>query len=68
MKPRSAQLPLVFYRAPATARTTMTLDQLQSLLLKTDGRFRAIDGAQWSIESARLCPNVYEVTARKVVE
>ena len=68
MKPRSPSLPIVFYRAPAAARTTMTLDQLQSLLLKTDARFRAIDGAYWSIESSRLCPNVYEVTARKVVE
>lgn len=67
MKPRSPSLPLVFYRSPSTARTTLTLDQLQTLLLKTDARFKAIDGSAWSIESQRLCPNVYEVTARKVV-
>lgn len=66
-KQRTPSLPLVFYRAPATARTTLTLDQLQSLLLATDGRFRATDGTVWNLENVRLCPNVYEITARRVV-
>lgn len=67
MKPRAPSLPLAFFRTPSVARTTMTLDQLQTLLLKTDARFRATDGAMWSIESSRLCPNVYEITARRIV-
>lgn len=67
MKARTPTLPLDFYRRPAEARTTMTLDQLQILLLQTDARFRATDGGLWSIESARLCPNVYEVSARRII-
>lgn len=66
MKSRAPSLPLVFYRNPSEARTTMTLDQLQTLLLNTDARFRAADGAMWAIESQRLCPNVYEISARRI--
>lgn len=68
MKKPTVKLPLAFYRTPATARTTMTLNDLQTLLLTIDGRFTAADRTVWELESRKMVPDVYEVTARRVIE
>lgn len=67
-RPRRIGLPLVFYVRPAVARVTLSLDDLRTLLLQTDGCYRARDGRTWDLESRRLCPGIYEVTARLHVD